>query len=194
MPNPTSIAADIRQRRDHHAAIQASAEARRASLLADRADVIAVLSSGELDELDDEIDHLAVAIERAASRVAALAPALTAAERREADADARERLAADNAAFAESRREMISTLAGSPDMTKSAAVGALAARAPVVDYPADFFDLKPPPVVVPVDLEAWHAERNARLRAEGHRIATEAADAPTRQDASRPSPALSLLR
>ena len=194
MTNITPTAAEIRQRLAYHAAVQASAEARRASLLADRADAIAVLSAGELDEIDDENDHLAIVIERAASRVAALSPALAAAERREAEADAREAQAADNAAFADTCREMMASLAGAPDRAKSAAVAALAASAPVVEYPADFFDLKPAPVMTRVDEKAWHEEREARLRAEGNRTVMEPADAPTREDAGRPSPALSLLR
>lgn len=167
MPEAVSSAADLRQRLAHHATTKANAEARRASIFADRASAIAVLTSAELDEMDDEADHLAVVIERAASRMEALQPALTAAETRDAEADALARRAADNAAFAVVNGGMMAALAGSPEKAKSAAVAALAARAPEVEYSSTIFDLPPPQVQVHVDLEEWHRQREERLRAEG---------------------------
>ncbi len=187
MPDNTQDAATLRARLNHHAGAKVAAESERARLIADRAEVGALLSEADLDQVDQDIARLGDVIERAGSRVALLAPVLAKAETAEAEADDRQRATVERVAYGETRRVAVDMFAGDPDRAKTAAQAALAANGPVVsEWNPALFDRKPAPVVSRVDEKTWFAAREARLAAEAG--VPMPRTAPTSADFGRPGP------
>ena len=156
--NPNS-AANLRERLEHHQGARVRAEAERGALIARKADG-ALLSDDELDTLDDEILRLGSVIARAASRMALIAPALAAADKREAEAAERERAAA---ATMQDRERLLAT--SSPETAALTSAALRAASTPERPLNPKIFD-PPAPIVKREDEEKWWAARDRREREE----------------------------
>ena len=158
----TQDATTLRARLEHHEAAKASAEAERARLIADRSERGAFLSDSDLDETETEIDRLADVIEKATSRLALIRPALDRAVEAEADAERRKRTAGGSEQDAGVVSGIQATFGA--NAAAEAAVALRAASIPVRPVSQSILDAPPAPRAVYADPEAWHRERDKRLR------------------------------
>ena len=153
----------LRARLDHHLTVTARAEIERAELIAAKAEAGALLTDGELDEVDTELARLSDVIERAATRIGVLKPALVAAEQHEADAE-RMRNTAGAAARDRTAVTGMAEIFGERVASEAAARLKAAAIDPKSVNPR-LFDLPPAPKMLRDDA-SWWAAREARERAE----------------------------
>jgi len=165
MPDNPNSAAGLRARRDHHAATKAAAEAERTRLLAEKAGAGARLSDVELDDVDAEIARLGVVIERAASRVGMIGPALAKAEAAEADADD----SRNTAAMAAQNRRTISGVVGTFGDRAAGKVIMTLTNAPVRQPSPTIFEAPPAPKITRDDDAFWEARRGREREAKAAR-------------------------
>lgn len=172
MADTPETAAALRARHDHYAATKAAAEAERARLLVDRAELGALLSDGDLDEVDAEIARLAHVVERAASRVALIKPALDRAAEAEAEADRRQ-LTAGNGM---QDRDTVAGVAQAFGATTAAAVAVELRGAAIPPKPVSptIFDAPPAPLMRRDDASWWEARERRERQAKAARIAGSA--------------------
>ncbi len=172
MPDNPNSANALRARRDHHAASQAAAEAERARLLAAKAEAGARLPDDEMDDIEAEIARLATVVERAASRVEMIGPALAEAEAAEADIEERR-----NATTAAEQVRASAAAVGAVHGNEHGAVAGMQLRAAaIVPKPpaSTIFDAPPPPKMTRNDEAFWEARRGRERAAAARRLAANA--------------------
>ncbi len=170
MPDDLNSAAALRARLDHHRAVKSRAEAERARLFVAKAEAGARLPD---DEIDAEVARLAAVIERAASSVEMIGPALAKAEAAEAGSDD----SRNSAAMAEQNRRTIAGIAGAfGDRAAGEVIMTLkAANAPVLPPAPTIFDAPPAPRMARDDASWWQArERREREAKAARRLSAKA--------------------